>query len=319
MELKIYRDSNFTIHIQLKEQLKGLILNNILENGMQLPTVRQLGEFLRINKNTVSKVYKELEVEGYVYSVKGRGTFVSNTDKPQKTREFLKVVDSMLNMGIKNSISLEEIWGIVYSRSQHYKVLQGDIKKRKFAFIECNDISTKDFEKMLKLELPDVEMDGILIEDLQNNYEKVKKEVEDIQLIVIPYIHYEEVKKELKNLGKEVIIIGTNQTLKILTSSKKIKNKIVGVIGFSADDEIAISRQFNKIDVKEFNYYGGLDEVGEDKLRPFLRKVDSLIICSSIIEDIVNKLKPKKPYVLFEGKYDKNDFKPLVEIFSHKK
>ena len=77
MELKVSRNSDLSIHVQLKEQIKGLVLDGILQHQEQLPTVRQLGEFLQINKNTVSKVYKELENEGYVESQKGRGTFVS--------------------------------------------------------------------------------------------------------------------------------------------------------------------------------------------------------------------------------------------------
>lgn len=73
MELKVSRNSTLSIHTQLKEQIKGLVLDGLLENEEQLPTVRQLGEFLQINKNTVSKVYKDLETEGYVQSQKGRG------------------------------------------------------------------------------------------------------------------------------------------------------------------------------------------------------------------------------------------------------
>ncbi len=54
MELKVSKNSTLTIHVQLKEQIKGLILDEVLIYEAQLPTVRQLGEFLQINKNTVS-------------------------------------------------------------------------------------------------------------------------------------------------------------------------------------------------------------------------------------------------------------------------
>ncbi len=317
MELNIKRESNFTIHVQLKEQIKGLILNNILINGVQLPTVRQLGEFLRINKNTASKVYKELEEEGYVYSVKGKGTFVSHTDKPRKTREFMEVVENMLKKGIEFGLSLEEIWGIVYSRSQYFKILEARDRSRKIAIVECNENSIGEFKKMVMLQVGEVEVESVLIEDLITNFNGVKKRTKDVEIFVVPYIHYEEVKKEISKLEKEVIVIGTNQSLKILTYSKKLKNKVVGVIGYSIEDEQAISKQFNRINAKEFLYFGGTSKYGEKPvLKEFLRKVDTLIICSTVEKIVVERLKPKKPYFIFEGKYDKDDFKILREVFN---
>lgn len=315
MELKIKRDSNLTIHIQLKEQIKGFILNNVLENGMQLPTVRQLGEFLRINKNTVSKVYKELEEQGYVYSVKGRGTFVSKTEKPKRTKEFMKMVEEVLKKGMDFGLSLEEIWGIVYSKSQHFKYLELKQKSRKIVFIECNNNSIDEFKKLVKKYINELEVEAVLIDDLKNNFTKIKKDIEQTSLIVIPYIHYQEVKEDLKKLNKEIITIGANQSLKILTYSKKLKNKNVGVIGFTEEDEYAIAKQFNKIEIKKFVYYGGINKSGEEGLKDLFRNVDVLIVCSTVIENVIKDMKPKKPYVIFEGKYDKNDINLLKEIY----
>jgi len=317
MELNIKRESNFTIHVQLKEQIKGLILNNILVNGAQLPTVRQLGEFLRINKNTASKVYKELEEEGYVYSVKGKGTFVSHTDKPRRTREFMEIVEGMLKKGIEFGLSLEEIWGIVYSRSQYFKILEARDRSRKIAIIECNENSIGEFKKMVMSQVGELKVESVLIEEMVTDFNSVKNRTKDVEIFVVPYIHYEEVKKEISKLNKEVIVIGTNQSLKILTYGKKLKNKVVGVIGYTLEDEQAISKQFNRINAKEFIYFGGTSKEGEKLvLKEFLRKIDTLIICSTVEKIVVERLKPKKPYFVFEGKYDKDDFKILREVFS---
>lgn len=315
MELKIKRDSNLTIHIQLKEQIKGFILNNVLESGMQLPTVRQLGEFLRINKNTVSKVYKELEEQGYVYSVKGRGTFVNKTEKPKKTKEFMTLVEDVLKKGIDFGLSLEEIWGIVYSKSQQYKYLELKEKSRKIAFFECNKDSIKDFKNLVEKCVKNLEVIGVLIDELKDNKDLIKEKIRDVSLLVTPYIHFQEIKKDLAEIDKELITIGANQSLKILTYSKKLKNKKVGVIGFTEEDEYAISKQFSKVEVKEFIYYGGLNKVEEERLKDFFRKSDVLIICSTVLEEVVKDIKPKKSYVIFEGKYDKNDLNILKEIY----
>ena len=135
MELKVSRNSTLSIHTQLKEQIKGLVLDGLLENEEQLPTVRQLGEFLQINKNTVSKVYKDLETEGYVQSQKGRGTFVSYK-KDAKKIEFLNEIEQVLRKGISAGINYQEIMGMVYFKSHHSRFLAVKGKIKKMAIIE---------------------------------------------------------------------------------------------------------------------------------------------------------------------------------------
>lgn len=76
LDLKLNK-SGIPIYLQLKEQIKLAMATGQLEAGTQLPTVRQLAVQLEINANTVSRVYSELEVEGYLLSQQGRGTFVA--------------------------------------------------------------------------------------------------------------------------------------------------------------------------------------------------------------------------------------------------
>lgn len=64
------------IYQQLVEKFKELIINNVLKKDEQLPSVRTLAQQLTINPNTIQKAYRELETQGYIYSVKGKGSFV---------------------------------------------------------------------------------------------------------------------------------------------------------------------------------------------------------------------------------------------------
>lgn len=312
MNLKIRRKSNFTIHIQLKEQIKGLVLNDELKNGMQLPTVRQLGEFLQINKNTVSKVYKELEEEGYVYSAKGKGTFITKTEKTKDTKEFLKVVDQMLKKGSEFGLTLDEIWGVVYSKSQHFQMLETEKTRREIGFIECNPGSIKDFEKIVKSEIKDIKINSILIENLEKDVDKLK----DVELIVVPFIHYEEIKEIIKELNKEILVIGTNQSLKILTYTTKFKNKKVGIIGYSREDEVAIARQFKNLKIKEFKYYDGVKSNGVDKVKEFVEDLDAVIVCTTVVEKVLEVNDLNLPHFIFKGKYDMRDLQMLKELYN---
>ena len=67
--------SGDAIYLQLKEQVVRLALAGALEGGEQLPSVRVLARELGINPNTVSKAYQELEAEGVLYSIAGKGSF----------------------------------------------------------------------------------------------------------------------------------------------------------------------------------------------------------------------------------------------------
>ncbi|HHU20695.1 MAG TPA: GntR family transcriptional regulator [Bacilli bacterium] len=67
------------IYQQLVDKFKSLIIKNVIKTHEQLPSVRTLAQQLTVNPNTIQKAYRELETQGYIYSVKGKGSFVSPT------------------------------------------------------------------------------------------------------------------------------------------------------------------------------------------------------------------------------------------------
>ena len=74
-----YRDSR-PLYQQVKDSLRRMMLTGLLEPDEKLPSVRSLATQLAINPNTIQRAYAELEAEGYIYSVAGRGSFVSAGD-----------------------------------------------------------------------------------------------------------------------------------------------------------------------------------------------------------------------------------------------
>lgn len=65
------------IYQQLVDKFKSLIIKKVLQTDEQLPSVRTLAQQLTVNPNTIQKAYRELEAQGYIYSVKGKGSFVA--------------------------------------------------------------------------------------------------------------------------------------------------------------------------------------------------------------------------------------------------
>ena len=92
--------SKLPIFEQLKKQILEFISIGILSSNDQLPSVRTLASELGVNPNTVSKAYQELEEQGYIYTEKGKGCFVSNNEadsliKEAKLHDFKIVVKEM--------------------------------------------------------------------------------------------------------------------------------------------------------------------------------------------------------------------------------
>ena len=86
-----YQDKR-PIYEQITEKLKNLIVKGVLTENDKIPSVRNMAIELSINPNTIQRAYQELERDGYIYTVKGRGNFVSPKDgwKEDKLSDALK-------------------------------------------------------------------------------------------------------------------------------------------------------------------------------------------------------------------------------------
>ncbi len=99
------------IYEQIIERFQTLILNGALEPDTQIPSVRSLAIELSINANTIQRAYSELERDGFIYSVKGRGNFVradENLAQRQKEKT-LKELKEHLKQCKAIGLSQEEI------------------------------------------------------------------------------------------------------------------------------------------------------------------------------------------------------------------
>ena len=72
-------ESDRPVYVQLAERLRKKIISGEYGAGEQIPSVRQLAAETAVNPNTVQRAYMELERQGFLYSVRGRGSFVSSS------------------------------------------------------------------------------------------------------------------------------------------------------------------------------------------------------------------------------------------------
>lgn len=92
-----YRDSK-PIYEQIKDGLRKLVISGSLSANEKLPSVREMASRLAINPNTIQKAYRELESEGYIYTIAGKGTFVAERKEVYDNRqhELLKEFDEVV-------------------------------------------------------------------------------------------------------------------------------------------------------------------------------------------------------------------------------
>ena len=80
-----YRDTR-PIYEQVRDGLRKLMVTGMLRPGDKLPSVRALAVELAINPNTIQRAYSQLEAEGYILSVSGKGTFVAELQDQNQLR-----------------------------------------------------------------------------------------------------------------------------------------------------------------------------------------------------------------------------------------
>lgn len=92
-----YKDGR-TLHEQIEDGFRSLIISGILKPDEQLPSVRELSISLTVNPNTVQKAYKELENAGFIYSVKGKGNFVASAPRTEDSRHREELYESLASI-----------------------------------------------------------------------------------------------------------------------------------------------------------------------------------------------------------------------------
>jgi GntR family transcriptional regulator len=105
-----YKDRR-PIYEQVVDRFQELILNGALEPDSKLPSVRNLAIDLSINPNTIQRAYATLEQKGYIYSVKGKGSFIASNQElvTFKKQEILSDVEETLRRAKSKGITYEEV------------------------------------------------------------------------------------------------------------------------------------------------------------------------------------------------------------------
>ena len=109
-----YRDSK-PIYEQIKGGLRRLVVTGAVKKDEKLPSVRELATSLSINPNTIQKAYRELEQEGYIYTIAGKGSYaaekadVASGRNEELMKEFDEIVKELLYLYEDKDVLIKRI------------------------------------------------------------------------------------------------------------------------------------------------------------------------------------------------------------------
>lgn len=113
MQILISNSSKEPIYQQIKHQVKEKVLSGELTEGDALPSMRQLAKDLHISVITTKRAYEELEKEGFIYSITGKGSFIAEQNPDIMKEKKLATIEDKLVQVIANSkelgLSLQDI------------------------------------------------------------------------------------------------------------------------------------------------------------------------------------------------------------------
>ena len=128
MIIQVNFKSGLPVYLQLVEQVKAGAASGALQAGEPLPAIRQLAEQLRINRNTVAKAYSELEGQGIIETLAGKGCFVRANHSPFRKEVRFRMVSEAIDAAVVQAHHLQvgerDFLGLVKERLEYFQEQQ---------------------------------------------------------------------------------------------------------------------------------------------------------------------------------------------------
>ncbi len=103
MKIIISNQSELPIYAQIREQLKEQILNGQIAEGSTLPSIRQLAKEVGVSVITTTRAYSELEAEGFIATMQGKGSVVLPTDNDLLREQYLLRIEEGLSTAVETA------------------------------------------------------------------------------------------------------------------------------------------------------------------------------------------------------------------------
>jgi GntR family transcriptional regulator len=274
MDLRINSKSHVPVHVQLEGQIKHLILTGNFAVGSRLPSIRVMAGFLRVNRNTVARVFSDLEREGYVESRRGSGVYVLEPPVEADEEKRREVLERVMDLAAARAVPVEDLAYALLARAGTEPP-----EKVRILFVECTPAELNQFSDELEEQLP-VEVERVLIGDLAERLSGV--EDAPWQLAVTTFFHIHEVQELVEPLGIEAVALLAEATLASLQRLMELPPQTpVGVVGWGRTCMDNLSRSIEGAGLDHLDFIQVNVDVGQDEVIATLEGVDA-VVCSSM-------------------------------------
>ena len=225
---QINSELNIPIYQQMVDSVSTAIRNGSLPNGQKLPTVQEVSQFLNIARGTVKRAYDELEHEGLIQKVQGRGTFVSyqQVDTTSRKDQAMAAIDGVLQQLEDMGFTATEI-GIFLDLRLRQRSEQEPLVK--VAVVDCNPESLAQVSSQLR-RLNHVDLYTYLLEDLQQYPYLLEEDVD----LVVTAAHHADVLENLMPIGKKLVRVALRLSQGCLAQIIRLKQgRRVGILSGS--------------------------------------------------------------------------------------
>ncbi len=274
MDLRINSKSHVPVHVQLEGQIKHLILTGGFEVGSRLPSIRAMAGFLRVNRNTVARVFTDLEREGYVESRRGSGVYVIEPPVEAEDLKRQEVLERVMGLAAAQDVPVEDLAYALLARAGARPQ-----EKVPIAFIECTRAELNQFSEEIEEQLP-VEVERVLIEDLADRVSGMDDP--PWRLAVTTFFHIHEVQELVEPYGIEAVALLAEATLESLQRLMELPSGTrVGVVGWGRTCMQNLSRSIEGAGLDHLDFVQVYVEEGPEEILDALGRVRA-VVCASI-------------------------------------
>src|SRR5947209_10960804 len=125
MLLQVNFKSGKPVYLQVVDQIKAAAASGALQTGEPLPSIRPLAEELRVNRNTIAKAYTELESQGVIETIPGKGCFLKENNSPftkgVRQKLLVKEIDEAVVTGHHLQVDRETFLAMVKERLDYFE------------------------------------------------------------------------------------------------------------------------------------------------------------------------------------------------------
>lgn len=301
------------LYAQLRDHLRMLILSGVLVPGQKMPGVRQLADYLDINRHTISRALHDLKDQGLIVTEQGRGTFVAK-DIPivakRNVERFMEVVRRAVEESQALGFSVEELSSAVLASGVN--ALDSGPDDLCIAFVECNPISLDRYAGDLRRELG-IRVKPLLISDLRRSIAAGRETMADCELVVTTLGHMPEVRRILGD-QREIHPVSVGPYLQVFLEVLALPEEyLVGIVTASTLGSLGMQQAMVQAGVPaERLRLASMEQ--RDRIAQVVREADALVVSFSAMEVVKPLLPdPSPPLIEYHNVLDQAGVEALKE------